>query len=165
MSAGSQPFGRKGMRMQAVRAVLVAAAVAVVVLVVPATGQGKAADPPVLFWSHTLHGPPPPITSYDFGAVKQQDSTWFRLGDTSTTRTGKLKITLEGSAAFTITEDRCSPKHTIGKYLSCWVGVAYTPAGSFASDTAVLTAKASRGGAPASLDLSGRGWAPSAPRR
>jgi hypothetical protein len=138
---------------------------AVVVLVVPATGQGKAAGAPVLFWSQTLHGPPPPITSYDFGVVQQQNATWFRLGDSSQTRSGKLTIKLTGSPSFSITENRCARFGFIGKDLSCWVGVAYTPEGPFASDSAVLTAKAARGGAPASLDLSGRGWAPAAPSR
>lgn len=144
--------------MQAVRAVLVAAAVAVVVLVVPATGQAKA-GPPALYWTQVVGGGPA-IPSYDFGRVEQSSTTWFRLGNLSPTRSGKLTVTLTGSSAFSITENRCNGK-SIGLLLSCWVGVSYTPAGPFASDTAVLTAKGKHG-PPVSLNLSGRGSSPCA---
>jgi len=142
--------------MKARRAVLVLA-VAAAVLVVPATGQGKV-QPPALYWTQVLGGGAA-IPSYDFGPVQQSATTWFRLGNTSPTRSGRLKVTLTGSPAFSITENRCNGKNIrgIGPLLSCWVGVSYTPASPFASDNATLTGKGKNSKA-VSLNLSGQGF-------
>jgi len=137
--------------MKARHAVLVLA-VAAAVLVVPATGQAKAST---LYWTQVLGGGHA-ITSYDFGPVEQSSATWFRVGNTSLPRSGQLKVKLTGSPAFSITENRCKGV-TIGPMLSCWVGVSYTPASPFASDSAVLTVRGPHSGPAVSLNLSGQG--------
>ena len=106
--------------MKARSAVLVLA-VAVAVLVIPATGQAKV---PPFYWTQVLGGGPP-ITSYDYGFVEQYSATWLRLGGTGLPKSGKLKVTLKGSPAFFIVENRCKAKIIGGPLLSCWVEVAW----------------------------------------
>src|SRR6059058_3450843 len=120
-------------RMKRTRWLFVAAAVAgVVVLVAPAVGQGKS-DSTSLKWSRSQGGHD--ITSYDFGAVDGGSilTRGFRLGNSSSTKSGKLAITMTGSSAFSIDSDRCAGK-SIGPRLSCWVVVDYTPVGAGTSE-------------------------------
>jgi len=144
--------------MKRARWVFGAAAVAgVVVLVVPAVGQGKA-QPAALKWSRSRGGAT--IASSDFGtfAYGASVSRWFWLGSSSSTKSGRLGISLYGvpsgpAPAFSITADRCAGK-SIGKKLSCWVRVAYTPqTGGLSDDEAVLWANSGDG--EAGLVLSG----------
>ena len=111
-----------------------------------------------LGWSRTRGGAT--ITSYDFGAVDggSEASMGFRLGSSSAAKSGKLAISLTGSSAFSITSDRCTGK-SIGKKLSCWVGVAYDPLGAPRSDRATLRATG-EDGVTARLSLSGRNIGP-----
>jgi len=145
-------------RMKRTRWLFVAAAMAgVVVLVVPAVGQGKAQFGS-LSWSRSRGGPT--ITSYDVGAFDGGGSVSrsFRLGSSSPTKSAKLAISLTGAPAFSITSDKCTRKR-IGRKLSCWVSVAYRPIGPPASDRATLRATGFRGTA-ASLSLSGSNLGP-----
>jgi hypothetical protein len=131
----------------------------VVALVIPAVGQGKAASTS-LRWSASRGGAA--LTSYDFGEVagRARVSTGFRLGNSALVKSGRLKISLTGSSAFSITSDKCTRK-SIGKLLSCWVGVALADVQAGTSDSATLTATGEHGAA-ASLSLSGHCTATSA---
>ena len=135
---------------------MLVATAAVVGLIVPAIGQGKV-EPASLKWTRVQGGGGSIVTSYDFGVVGalSSESRWFRLGNSSFTRSGKLKVTLTGSPAFSIAHDRCAGK-IIGKQLSCWVAVAYTPGKAGASDSATLTANGENAAA-AKVRLSGTG--------
>jgi hypothetical protein len=116
----------------------------VVALVVPAVGQGKA-ESASLGWSLSRGGAT--ITTYAFGALDGRSRVLrgFRLGSSSLTKSGKLAIRLTGSSAFSITTDHCRRK-SIGRELSCWVGVAYAPlVGGGTRDTATLRAADGKG--------------------
>jgi hypothetical protein len=136
-----------------------AALVGVVALVAPAVGQGTT-KPASLAWSLSRGGAA--LTSYDFGAVDGgvRVVRGFRLGNSRLTKSGKLAISLFGySSRFSITSDKCKRK-SIGRNVSCWVGVAYRPLGAGTSDTAWLRATG-EGGAAATLSLSGSSAGPS----
>lgn len=121
-------------------------------LVAPAVGQGKAQSAS-LSWSRSHGGAA--LMSYDFGAVDggARIVKGFRLGNSSLTKSGQLAITVTGSSRFSIATDRCTGK-SVGRKLSCWVGVAYRPLGDPGSDSATLRATGTHG-AVASLSLSG----------
>src|SRR5690349_10384334 len=104
-------------------AVVVAGGVA---LVAPAVGQGTAGHAS-LHWSHPGGGTIK-YGSFAFGdrLSGARVSSGFRLSNWSRTRSGTLTLRLTGSSAFSIASDKCSGK-TIGRNLSCWVGVVYAP--------------------------------------
>jgi hypothetical protein len=144
--------------MKGTRWVFGAVAVAcLVALVAPAVGQGKA-ESASLAWSRSRGGPI--ITSYDFGAVDggSRATQGLTLGNSTVTKSGKLKIRLTGSSAFSITVDDCTKK-SIGQKLSCRVGISYLPLGPGSSDGATLTATGAHG-ATASLSLAGNNTGP-----
>jgi hypothetical protein len=126
--------------------------VAGVALVSPAVGQGKAGHASLHWFDPRAGGL---AYSFAFGdrVSGSRVSSRFRLVNSSRTRSGKLKLTLTGSSAFSLASDKCSKK-SIGHNLSCWVGVAYAPAVVGTTDTATLTATGGNG-ASASLSLSG----------
>ncbi len=127
-------------------------AAGIVALVAPAVGQGKTASTG-LRWSTSRGGPALP--SYDVGGVDggARATKGFRLGNSLRTKSGPLAISLAGSSAFTITKNHCTRK-SIGKKLSCWIGVAYAPLRGGTNDKATLTATGPHSAA-ASLSLSG----------
>jgi hypothetical protein len=146
-------------RMKRTRWGFVAVAAAVVALVAPAVGQGKA-ESGSLGWSRSRGGAV--VKSSDFGAVGAgaRVSRWFRLGSSSLTKSRKLAIRLTGSPAFSITSDRCTGK-SIGRELSCWVGLAYCPIGAPSSDSSATLMATDMHGRVASLSLSGGNTGPS----
>ena len=75
---------------------------------------------------------------FDYGQVAagQAASRTFTLANTGGQATGRLRVTLAGSAAFTITGDTC---HSLAPGKTCSVTVRFTPAGS-GTVTATLTA-------------------------
>src|SRR6476659_1214092 len=85
----------------------------VVVLVVPAVGQGRAGAAS-LRWSGSLRAAT--ITSYDVGAFDGGAHVWkaFRLRNVGRTKSGRLAIRLTGSSAFSIALDHCARK-SLGK--------------------------------------------------
>ena len=110
------------------RAVVVAGAV--VVALGSAAGAAAAKPrPPVLAFS------PAP---YNYGQVAagQAASQTFTLANTGGQATGRLRVTLTGAAAFTLTGETC---HSLGPGKRCTVTVRFAPAGS-GTVTATLTA-------------------------
>jgi hypothetical protein len=90
----------RGWRRRAAAAALVTALAAAAAL----AGAGPAAakpKPPVLAFTPS---------AYDYGEVTTGEtaSQRFTLTNSGGKATGKLKVTLEGAAGFTITRDRCS---------------------------------------------------------
>jgi hypothetical protein len=106
--------------------------------------------------------PKPPVltftpSSYDYGEVTTGEtaSQRFTLTNSGRKATGKLKVTLEGAAGFTLTRDRCSgTKLRPGK--SCVVKVQFAPT-SLGTVTATLTAASKKHGATATVALTGAG--------
>jgi hypothetical protein len=139
--------------MKGSRWVVVAAFVAGgLALVAPAVGQGKAGHAS-LHWSVPLGGAN--VWDYAFGASPSGTpvSNRFKLSNWSKTPSGKLKVRLTGSAAFSLATDKCSKK-SIGRNLSCGVTVTYKPGIAGTTDTTTLTATGA-GKAATSLNLSG----------
>ena len=96
-------------------------------------------------------------SSYDYGRVTPGESASkrFRLTNSGRKATGKLKVTLSGAAAFSVTRDRCSgTKLRPGK--SCVVRVRFAPAGE-ATVTATLIAASKKHRVSATAALSGTG--------
>jgi sugar lactone lactonase YvrE len=94
---------------------------------------------------------------FDYGRVTPGESASqrFRLTNSGRKATGKLKVTLAGAAAFTITRDRCSgTRLRPGK--SCVVRVRFAPT-SLGTVTASLTAASKQHRVSASAALSGTG--------
>jgi hypothetical protein len=79
--------------------------------------------------------------SFDFGsvAVGQTASQVFTLSATRWDRwDGRLKVSLAGSAAFTVASDGCSGKFLTFRNPSCQVTVNYAPTTAGNADTATL---------------------------
>jgi hypothetical protein len=117
---------------------VVAAALAVVVLVAPASGAGRDASG-WLAWSQGGVT----MTSYAFSTVSSgsRASTSFWLKNWGGRAvSGKLAIRLTGSPAFSIGFTGCTGKKSLGVRKSCRVNVVYAPTAAGARDRAVLTA-------------------------
>src|SRR5262249_49844578 len=129
----------------------------VVVLVVPAVGQGKS-ESASLHWFRTRTGAT--LTSYDLGAFDGGGRVFkgFRLRNSGLTKSDKLTIRLTGSSAFSLALDHCTKKSLGRKW--CLVSVAYSPLGLPKRDDATLTATGAHGTA-ASLSISGSNTGPS----
>jgi hypothetical protein len=145
----------------------VAAAIAALVLVPPAVGQGQRTNP--LAWQYggkfvttcnqvtgkctTSYVQGKIVTSYNLRKrpVHVSVFTDFYFMNYGAL-TSKLRITLKGSSAFTKKSDKCTNRR-IKKNWACRVTVAYK-AGSASSDKAVLTGVAA-GGKPVTIALSG----------
>jgi len=113
----------------------------------------QAGHGPSLAWSPSTNG------TFDFGSAPagQTVSQTFTLGATKG-QIKRIKVTLTGSAAFTLTADGCTGKKTkVGTKPNrkCSVTVRYAPAS--ASDTATLTATGRKGHVTASITLTGSG--------
>ena len=127
------------------RAVVVAGAV--VVALGSAAGAAAAKPrPPVLAFS------PAP---YNYGQVAagQAASQTFTLANTGGRATGRLRVTLTGAAAFTLTGETC---HSLGPGKRCTVTVRFAPARS-GTVTATLTAAGTSKRAAATDALTGAG--------
>ena len=126
------------------RAVVVAGAV--VVALGSAAGAAAAKPrPPVLAFS------PAP---YNYGQVAAQaTSQTFTLANTGGQATGRLRVTLTGAAAFTLTGETC---HSLGPGKRCTVTVRFAPASS-GTVTATLTAAGTSKRAAATDALTGAG--------
>jgi hypothetical protein len=127
------------------RAMVVAGAV-VVVLGSAAGVAAATARPPVLAFT------PSP---FDYGQVAagQAASRTFTLANTGGQGTGRLRVTLTGSAAFTVTGDTC---HSLAPGKTCSVTVRFTPASS-GTVTATLTAAGKKKAVTATNPLTGAG--------
>ncbi len=92
---------------------------------------------------------------FDYGQVAagQAASRTFTLANTGGQGTGRLRVTLAGSAAFTITGDTC---HSPAPGKTCSVTVRFTPAGS-GTVTATLTAAGKKKAVTAADALTGSG--------
>jgi hypothetical protein len=132
-----------------IRFIVVAAAAAVTLLVVPAAGE--AARPPALGWSPATSGGSYNFGTFDAGARR---SVVFTLTNPGGSATGRLAVTLSGSAAFSITADGCSGR-SVGPRRSCAVTVRYAAAAAGRSDRATLAASGKKPAARASLALTG----------
>ena len=134
------------------RAVVVAAAV--VAVAVPAVAA-SAAQTPATSWSPTTS----PGT-YDYGTVNvgHTVSQTFTLTNSGGSATSALRITVTGSAAFTMTADSCAG--SLGPRKFCTVTVSYSPSASGQTDSGTLTATAHKAAATASLSLHGAAPAP-----
>jgi hypothetical protein len=133
------------------RRVAVAATVALVAAAAALAGATSAVAKPA---APVLAFTPSP---FDYGRVTpgERASKRFTLSNTGTKATGKLKVTLSGAAAFTITRDHCSgTKLRPGN--SCAVRVRFAPTGE-ATVTATLTAADNKGRVNATVALSGAG--------
>jgi hypothetical protein len=146
--AGFRALARDGgfvMRSVFGRAVVVAGAV--VVALGSASGAAAAKPrPPVLAFS------PAP---YNYGQVAagQAASQTFTLANTGGRATGRLRVTLTGATAFTLTGETC---HSLGPGKRCRVTVRFAPAGS-GTVTATLTAAGTSKRAAATDALTGVG--------
>jgi hypothetical protein len=145
--------GRYVMRSVFGRAMVVAGAV--VVALGPAAGVAAAAPrPPALAFT------PAP---YDYGQVAagQAASHTFTLANTGGQGTGKLAVTLAGSAAFTITGDTCQ---SLAPGKTCTVTVRFAAA-QVGAVAATLTAEAKKRQVVATDNLTGSaGLGAAAPR-
>jgi sugar lactone lactonase YvrE len=143
--------GTPGPAGRAWRRLAVAATVALLVAAAVLAGAGTALAKPA---GPVLAFTPSP---YDYGRVTpgERVSQRFRLTNSGGKATGKLKVTLAGAAAFSLTGDRCSgTKLRPGK--SCGVRVRFAPTGA-ATVTATLTAADNKGRVSATVALSGAG--------
>ncbi len=109
------------------RAVLVAGAI--VAMVGSVTGAAARPRPPALVFS-------PSPYSYGQVAAGQTASQTFTLGNPGRSATGRLRVTLAGAAAFTITGDTCK---SLPPGKRCAVTVRFAPA-HVGAVTATLTA-------------------------
>ena len=130
------------------RAVVVAGAVVMALGSAAGTAAAKP-RPPVLTFS------PAP---YNYGQVAAGGaaSQTFTLANAGGQGTGRLRVTLAGAAAFTITGDTC---HSLAPGKRCTVTVRFTPVTS-GIVTATLTAAGKKRGATAAADVltgAGRG--------
>ena len=128
------------------RAVVVAGAV--VMALGSAAGAAAAKPrPPVLTFS------PAP---YDYGQVAAGGaaSQTFTLANTGGQGTGRLRVTLAGAAAFTITGDTC---HSLAPGKRCTVTVRFTPVTSGIVTATLTAAGKKRGATPAADVLTGTG--------
>jgi hypothetical protein len=114
-----------------------------------AVAAHAAARPAELSWSPTTS-----LGSYDYGTLTAgaTKSVTFTLTNTGGKPSGPLRITLLGSAAFTIRSNRCTG--SLGPNKSCTVPIVYTPMSSGQSESAALTATGKS--ASASLTLIGK---------
>jgi hypothetical protein len=114
-----------------------------------AVAAHAAATPASLAWSPTTSS-----GTYDYGtlATGATKSVTFTLTNAGGKATGPLRITLSGSAAFTISSNRCTGG-SLGPNKSCTVPVVYAPKSSGQSESATLTASGKS--ASASLTLTG----------
>src|SRR5690349_18995035 len=120
-------------------------------LVVAAAGPAAAGKVPALAFS------PAP---YGFGQVTdgQTASQTFTLANSGKSASGALRVTLPGSAAFTITADTCTGT-SLGPATSCTVTVQFAPS-SAGTVTATLTAANNKKTVLATDALTGTGVAP-----
>ena len=131
MSQGSGP-GRRGRVAGAWRRVAAAGTAAALAATGVLAGAGAAAAAPRL--PVLVFSPAP----YDYGQVTagRAAGQTFMLANAGTKATGRLRVRLAGSAAFTITGDRC---HSLGPGKTCTVTVRFAPARA-GTVTATLTA-------------------------
>lgn len=90
---------------------------------------------------------PPAPDAFDFGSVAagQTSSQVFTLTSGRWDRfTGRLKISLSGSAAFSVTSDGCTGKFLTPWHPACQVTVQYAPAAGGQNDVATLSAAGMR---------------------
>jgi len=127
----------------------VAAAMAVVVLIAPATGAGKGAAG-ALAWSRG--GITTSSSVFSTAASGSHGSRSFKLTNWGRHASGRFAIHLTGSPAFSIASTGCALK--LGARKSCRVTVDYAPSEAGARDHAVLTATRQHARA-VSLDISG----------
>jgi hypothetical protein len=104
-------------------------------VLVAAAGLSALADVASADKSPSLTFTPP---SRDYGTVAQTSSQDFTLTNSGGSTAAKLKITLTGSAAFSVTSDACTGRK-LSPHKACVVTVAYAPAAPCASDSATLT--------------------------
>jgi hypothetical protein len=114
-----------------------------------AVAAHAAPTPASLAWSPTTSS-----GTFDYGtlAADTAKSVTFTLTNAGGKATGSLRITLSGSAAFTITQKSCTGR-SLGPNKSCTVPVAYAPKSSGQSESATLTASGKS--ASSSLTLTG----------
>ena len=100
---------------------------------------------------------------YSYGQISagQTASQTFRLANSGKKATGRLRVRLPGSAAFTITSDSCRATR-LRPGQSCAVTVRFAPASS-GTVTATLIAASKRHAVTATDALSGTGMALGAP--
>ena len=145
---------RPGQPSQAVRRwrrLAAAAAVAALASAAALAGAGPAAakpKPPVLTFSPSPH-------DYRQVTIGLTASQRFTLANSGGQATGRLKVTLAGAAAFSVTGDRCSGR-SLGPGRSCIVSVGFAPT-SLATVTATLTAAGKQPAATATVALTGTG--------
>ena len=115
-----------------------------------AVAAHAAPTPASLAWSPTTSS-----GTFDYGtlAADTAKSVTFTLTNAGGKATGSLRITLSGSAAFTISSNRCTGG-SLGPNKSCTVPVVYAPKSSGGSESAMLTASGKS--ASASLTLTGQ---------
>ena len=139
-------FGRRWRALTARRRAAAGGAAAVLAAATALAGPGIAAASPALSFS------PAP---FDYGqvTVRQSASQTFALANSGRSATGKLTVTLTGSAAFTITGDTCK---SLAPGKTCTVTVRFAPA-SAGTVTATLTARGKKKAATAADALTGTG--------
>jgi hypothetical protein len=145
-------FAATTSRLSRTRRLVVVAGLAVVALLIPATGQAKA-PPPSLAWSPTTG-----TNIYDYGSldVNATAPVVFTLTNTGGKSAGTVWVTLTGGSAFTITADTCSGS-ALGPNRTCNVTVKFAPT-SGGSDSATLTATGEH--ASTSITLKGSAGTP-----
>ena len=117
------------------------------VLVAPGIAAAASASPALSF-------SPAPF-NYGQVTVRQPASQTFSLANSGRSATGRLTVTLTGSAAFTITGNTCK---SLAPGKTCRVTVRFTPVTS-ATVTATLTAAGKKHSAHAVDALTGTGKA------
>jgi hypothetical protein len=137
-----------------IRRAALAAGAAVVVAGWAAGAAAAKPRPPVLAFT------PSPYSYGHVAAGRGAASKTFTLANSGGQATGKLRVTLDGAAVFTITGDTCK---TLGPGKKCTVTVRFAPA-SAGPVTATLTAAGKkRRGATATVVLTGTGALGAAP--
>jgi hypothetical protein len=137
-----------------IRRAALAAGAAVVVAGWAAGAAAAKPRPPVLAFT------PSPYSYGNVAAGRGAASQTFTLANSGGQATGKLRVTLDGAAVFTITGDTCK---TLGPGKKCTVTVRFAPA-SAGPVTATLTAAGKkRRGATATVVLTGTGALGAAP--
>ena len=122
-----------------------------------AVDASAAPTPASLAWAPTTSS-----GTYDYGTVVAgaTKSVTFTLTNTGGKATGRLRITLSGPSAFTITQDGCNGT-SLGPNKSCTDTIEYAPTNSGQRTTATLSASGKS--ASASLTLIGKTGVGAAP--
>ena len=129
------------------------AAGAAVVVAGSVAGAAAKPRPPVLAFT------PSPYSYGHVAAGRGAASQTFTLANSGGRATGKLRVRVDGAAAFTITGDTCK---TLGPGKKCTVTVRFAPA-SAGTVTATLTAAGKKPAATATMALTGTGALGAAP--